>query len=39
MVRGNDKIVRITARGFGMNANSEVVLQSYFRPFEVTVLP
>jgi len=26
--------VRITARGFGRNPNTEVVLQSYFRPFQ-----
>ena len=31
--RGDDKITRITARGFGANANTEVVVQSYFRPF------
>lgn len=36
-VRGTEKIIRITARGFGISANSEVVLQSYFRPFEITV--
>ena len=26
--------VRITARGFGRNPNTEIVLQSYFRPFQ-----
>ena len=31
--RGDDKITRITARGFGADINTEVVMQSYFRPF------
>lgn len=31
--RGDDKIMRVTARGFGADINTEVVMQSYFRPF------
>jgi type IV pilus assembly protein PilX len=31
--RGDDKVMRITARGFGADINTEVVMQSYFRPF------
>ena len=31
--RGNDQLVRVTARGFGADINTEVVLQSYFSPF------
>ncbi len=31
--RGDDKVVRVTARGFGADINTEVVMQSYFRPF------
>ena len=30
---GDDKFMRVTARGFGANVNTEVVVQSYFRPF------
>jgi type IV pilus assembly protein PilX len=30
---GDQKIVRLTARGFGADINTEVVLQSYFSPF------
>lgn len=33
LVRGDDKIMRITARGFGADINTEVVMQTYFRPF------
>lgn len=33
LVRGDDKIMRITARGFGADINTEVVLQTYFRPY------
>lgn len=33
LVRGDDKFMRITARGFGADLNTEVVLQSYFRPY------
>lgn len=33
LARGDDKIVRITARGFGADPNTEVVMQTYFRPF------
>ena len=30
--RGSDAVMRITARGFGTDINTEVVLQSYVRP-------
>lgn len=30
--RGSDPVMRITARGFGADLNTEVVLQSYVRP-------
>ena len=30
---GDDRFTRITSRGFGANVNTEVVMQSYFRPF------
>ena len=30
---GDDKFTRVTSRGFGANVNTEVVMQSYFRPF------
>jgi type IV pilus assembly protein PilX len=30
----SNSFVRITARGFGRNPNTEIVLQSYFRPFQ-----
>ena len=30
----SDTIMRITARGFGTDQNTEVVMQTYFRPFE-----
>lgn len=33
LARGDDKIMRITARGFGADVNTEVVMQTYFRPF------
>lgn len=33
LARGDDKIMRITARGFGADINTEVVMQTYFRPF------
>lgn len=33
MRRGRDNYFRITARGFGYTTNSQVVLQSYFKPF------
>jgi type IV pilus assembly protein PilX len=32
MARGDDVVMRITARGFGFDVNTETVLQSYFRP-------
>jgi type IV pilus assembly protein PilX len=31
---GTNNLFRINARGFGRNPNTEVVLQSYFRPFQ-----
>jgi type IV pilus assembly protein PilX len=31
--RGDSSTVRITARGFGADVNTEVVMQSYFTPF------
>ena len=33
MARGDDVVMRITARGFGTDIKTETVLQSYFRPF------
>ena len=30
----DDNLFRISARGFGRNPNTEVVIQSYFRPFQ-----
>ena len=33
LAAGNDKIMRITARGFGADINTEVVMQTYFRPY------
>lgn len=30
----DDNLFRISARGFGRNPNTEIVLQSYFRPFQ-----
>jgi Tfp pilus assembly protein PilX len=33
LAAGNDKVMRITARGFGADINTEVVMQSYFRPY------
>jgi type IV pilus assembly protein PilX len=32
MERGLDRVVRITARGFGADRNTETVLQTYYRP-------
>lgn len=34
MARGDDIVMRITARGFGADIRTETVLQSYFRPFQ-----
>jgi type IV pilus assembly protein PilX len=31
---GQNNLFRISARGFGRNPNTEIVLQSYFHPFE-----
>lgn len=31
---GTNNLFRISARGFGRNPNTEIVLQSYFRPFQ-----
>lgn len=31
---GTNNLFRINARGFGRNPNTEIVLQSYFRPFQ-----
>jgi type IV pilus assembly protein PilX len=33
LARGDDKVMRITARGFGADINTEVVMQTYFRPY------
>jgi type IV pilus assembly protein PilX len=33
MKRGDDTYMRITARGFGTSENTEVVMQTIFRPF------
>lgn len=33
MARGDDVVMRITARGFGADIRTETVVQSYFRPF------
>jgi type IV pilus assembly protein PilX len=33
--RGRDTYYRITARGFGLDERTQVVLQTYFRPFTV----
>ena len=34
LARGDDMMMRITARGFGADRNTETVLQSYFRPYQ-----
>lgn len=34
MQRGTDAVVRITARGFGVDEATETVMQSYFRPYQ-----
>ena len=33
MQRGTDAVVRITARGFGVDEATETVMQSYFKPY------
>jgi len=33
MARGDDIVMRITARGFGADIGTETVVQSYFRPY------
>lgn len=33
MLRGDTTYMRITARGFGLSPGTEVVMQSYFRPY------
>ena len=33
LARADDKVMRITARGFGADQNTEVVMQTYFRPY------
>ena len=33
LARGDDVVMRITARGFGADIRTETVVQSYFRPF------
>lgn len=33
LARGGDKVMRITARGFGADEATEVVMQTYFRPY------
>lgn len=33
LARGDDVVMRITARGFGADRNTETVLQTYFRPY------
>jgi type IV pilus assembly protein PilX len=33
LARNDDKVMRITARGFGADVNTEVVMQTYFRPY------
>jgi type IV pilus assembly protein PilX len=33
MLRGDTTYMRITARGYGLSPRTEVVLQTYFRPY------
>ncbi|MDI1339128.1 PilX N-terminal domain-containing pilus assembly protein [Polaromonas sp.] len=33
LARADDKVMRVTARGFGADINTEVVMQTYFRPY------
>lgn len=33
LARSDEKVMRITARGFGADINTEVVMQTYFRPY------
>lgn len=32
--RGDDQLMRITSRGFGADINTEVVMQTYYRPYK-----
>lgn len=34
IARDEDQVVRVTARGFGADINTEVVMQTYYRPYK-----